>query len=182
MLTATALRMDHQLERTTPGEVWNGKKDGAGGSTAFRRAVGSPLDGRAMLRLHPAPAQPRVEWLVLARISVESTAVKNASEQARRISVRLSPQLKATIERAAASRGQSLNQFLVATLAEGANEVLSSSGTREAPSPTGKSGTLEQVESAKRDRPSRPVGPQAPALQPPVIISLEPYSGSRIFA
>jgi uncharacterized protein DUF1778 len=104
--------------------------------------------------------------------------VSRASEQARRISVRLSAQLKATIERAAESRGQSLNQFLIATLAEGANNVLKHTDIEEAicaPADVGArlNGRFAQCAPPVAESTSEP------AFQPPVVISLVPYSGSR---
>lgn len=115
-------------------------------------------------------------------MSCESAAMSKASEQVRRISVRLSPQLKATIERAAASRGQSLNQFLIATLAEGANDVLAHVNPQETGRVAGDSSPRRNAGFVQCNAPAEAPKATSPSLNPPVIISLVPYSGSRAIA
>lgn len=104
--------------------------------------------------------------------------MSKASEQASRISVRLSSQLKATIERAAASRGQSLSQFLIATLAEGANDVLQHTTSRE---PSGVGADVAALRSGGfvQCKPPAHVKCAEQSFKPPVVISLTPYAGSR---
>ena len=103
--------------------------------------------------------------------------MSKASEQASRISVRLSSQLKATIERAAASRGQSLSQFLIATLAEGANDVLQHTTSKE---PSGVGADVAALRSGGfvQCKPPAHKGAEQ-SFKPPVVISLTPYAGSR---